>query len=133
MQLIVITVYAFFLYGRLYLSLSGMEKTITNSALTSENKGLQTILGSQFIVQLGLLTSLPMFMEIGLERGSRTVFADTIIMQLQLAAVFFTFSLGTRVHYYGRTILHGGAQYRATGRGFVIQHEPLGFVDGCGS
>jgi len=31
-------------------------------------------------------------------------------MQLQLASVFFTFSLGTRTHYFGRTVLHGGAK-----------------------
>lgn len=31
-------------------------------------------------------------------------------MQLQLCSVFFTFSLGTRTHYFGRTILHGGAK-----------------------
>lgn len=73
-------------------------------------------------------------------------------MQLQLCSVFFTFSLGTRTHYFGRTILHGGArasartlffmfivqlfryklispflesswvQYQATGRGFVVRH-----------
>ena len=43
-------------------------------------------------------------------------------MQLQLAAVFFTFSLGTRSHYFSRTLLHGGAKYRATGRGFVVRH-----------
>ncbi|KAL6621225.1 hypothetical protein ACP70R_033657 [Stipagrostis hirtigluma subsp. patula] len=42
--------------------------------------------------------------------------------QLQLAPVFFTFHLGTKTHYYGRTILHGGAKYRATGRGFVVRH-----------
>lgn len=42
---------------------------------------------------------------------------------MQLAAVFFTFSLGTKVHYYGRTVLHGGAKYRASGRGFVVKHE----------
>ncbi|KAL9314038.1 hypothetical protein ACSQ67_019490 [Phaseolus vulgaris] len=45
-----------------------------------------------------------------------------ITMQLQLCSVFFTFSLGTRTHYFGRTILHGGAKYRATGRGFVVRH-----------
>lgn len=33
-----------------------------------------------------------------------------ITMQLQLCSVFFTFSLGTRTHYFGRTILHGGAK-----------------------
>jgi hypothetical protein len=31
-------------------------------------------------------------------------------MQMQLCSVFFTFSLGTRTHYFGRTILHGGAK-----------------------
>lgn len=69
-----------------------------------------------------------------------------ITMQFQLCTVFFTFSLGTRTHYFGRTILHGGArvcvptlcplllhffynlliclcqQYQATGRGFVVRH-----------
>ncbi|KAL5066377.1 hypothetical protein RYX36_028114, partial [Vicia faba] len=42
---------------------------------------------------------------------------------LQLAPVFFTFSLGTKMHYFGRTLLHGGAKYRATGHGFVVQEE----------
>jgi len=36
--------------------------------------------------------------------------------------VFFTFSLGTKTHYYGTTLLHGGAEYRPTGRGFVVFH-----------
>lgn len=33
-----------------------------------------------------------------------------VTMQFQLCTVFFTFSLGTRTHYFGRTILHGGAK-----------------------
>uniref|UniRef100_A0A453J6K3 Glycosyl transferase 48 domain-containing protein n=1 Tax=Aegilops tauschii subsp. strangulata TaxID=200361 RepID=A0A453J6K3_AEGTS len=49
-------------------------------------------------------------------------FVSFITMQFQLCSVFFTFSLGTRTHYFGRTILHGGAKYRATGRGFVVRH-----------
>lgn len=35
-----------------------------------------------------------------------------VTMQFQLCSVFFTFSLGTRTHYFGRTILHGGARVR---------------------
>lgn len=66
--------------------------------------------------------ALPMMMEIGLERGFRNALTDFVLMQLQLASVFFTFSLGTKTHYYGRTLLHGGAQYRGTGRGFVVFH-----------
>ncbi|KAL0674545.1 hypothetical protein Bca4012_002526 [Brassica carinata] len=61
-------------------------------------------------------------MEIGLEEGFRSAIVDFFIMQLKLASVFFTFQLGTKSHYYGRTILHGGSKYRQTGRGFVVFH-----------
>ncbi|KAK9991306.1 hypothetical protein SO802_026291 [Lithocarpus litseifolius] len=121
-MMVVITVYVF-LYGRLYLSLSGLEKAIVKYATNKGDDALKAAMASQSLVQIGLLMALPMVMEMGLERGFRTAIGDMIIMQLQLAAVFFTFSLGTKVHYFGRTILHGGAKYRATGRGFVVRHE----------
>ncbi|CAA0822891.1 Callose synthase 5 [Striga hermonthica] len=121
-MLVVLTVYAC-LYGKLYLSLSGLEKTIVRFARAKGDDALTAVIASQSIVQLGILMTLPMIMEIGLERGFRTAAGDIIIMQLQLAAVFFTFSLGTKLHYFGRTLLHGGAKYRATGRGFVVKHE----------
>lgn len=120
-QMVVIIVYVF-LYGRLYLALSGLEFAIMKQARMRGNRALQAAMGSQSIVQLGLLMALPMFMGIGLERGFRSALGDFIIMQLQLCSVFFTFYLGTKSHYFGRTILHGGAKYRATGRGFVVRH-----------
>jgi callose synthase len=119
--MVVIIVYMF-LYGRIYLSLSGLEATIVRQAEMRGNRALESAMASQSVVQLGLLMALPMVMEIGLERGFRTALGDFIIMQLQLCAVFFTFSLGTKSHYFGRTVLHGGAKYRATGRGFVVRH-----------
>ncbi|XP_071914345.1 callose synthase 5 [Coffea arabica] len=121
-MLVVLAVYAF-LYGKLYLSLSGLEQSIIKFSRSRRDNALRTAMASQSIVQIGFLTMLPMVMEIGLERGFRTAAGDVIIMQLQLAPVFFTFSLGTKVHYFGRTIIHGGAKYRATGRGFVVRHE----------
>ncbi|XP_065866870.1 callose synthase 5-like [Euphorbia lathyris] len=121
-MMVVLTVYVY-LYGKLYLSLSGLESSIMKVARRKGNDPLKAAMASQSVVQLGLLMALPMVMEIGLERGFRTALGDIIIMQLQLCAVFFTFSLGTKAHYYGRTILHGGAKYRATGRGFVVRHE----------
>ncbi|XP_058095312.1 putative callose synthase 8 isoform X2 [Magnolia sinica] len=111
-----------FLYGQLYLILSGLEKALLTEARMQDIKSLETVLASQSFIQLGLLTGLPMLMEIGLEKGFRTALSDFILMQMQLAAVFFTFSLGTKCHYYGRTILHGGAKYRPTGRKFVVFH-----------
>ncbi|KAJ9153387.1 hypothetical protein P3X46_026832 [Hevea brasiliensis] len=117
----VLTVYVF-LYGRLYLVLSGLEEGLINQKAIRDNKPLQVALASQAFVQIGYLMALPMLMEIGLERGFRTALSEFILMQLQLAPVFFTFSLGTKTHYYGRTLLHGGAKYRPTGRGFVVFH-----------
>ncbi|KAE8075936.1 hypothetical protein FH972_014616 [Carpinus fangiana] len=117
-MVVILTVYAF-LWGRLYLALSGVEA----AANTKSNAALGTILNQQFIIQLGLFTALPMIVENSLELGFLPAIWDFLTMQLQLSSVFYTFSMGTRAHYFGRTILHGGAKYRATGRGFVVQHK----------
>ncbi|KAG8472699.1 hypothetical protein CXB51_034529 [Gossypium anomalum] len=92
-----------------WVSLSGLEEAILKYALARGNNSLRAAMASHLIT--------------GLERGFRTVFSDIIIMQFQLAAVFFTFFFRIRVHYFGRTISHGGAKYRATGRGSVVRHE----------
>ncbi|KAF5744039.1 callose synthase 7-like isoform X1 [Tripterygium wilfordii] len=117
----VLTVYIF-LYGRLYMVMSGLEKEILQNPDIHQSNALEQALATQSVFQLGLLLVLPMVMEIGLEKGFRTALGDLIIMQLQLASVFFTFQLGTKAHYFGKTILHGGSKYRATGRGFVVFH-----------
>nr|KAJ0207886.1 hypothetical protein LSAT_V11C500248170 [Lactuca sativa] len=96
-------------YTGLYLCLSGLEKAIMKSVKMQGDKALKVAMASQSVVQLGLLMALPMIMEIGLERGFRTALGDLIIMNLQLSAVFFTFSLGTKLHYFGRTILHAAS------------------------
>jgi callose synthase len=118
----VLAIYAF-LHGRLYLILSGLENSILQDKSIQDNiKTLENALASQSVFQLGLLLVLPMVMEVGLEKGFDIAVAEFVMMQLQLASVFFTFQLGTKIHYYGRTVLHGGAKYRPTGRGFVVYH-----------
>lgn len=117
----VLTVYVF-LYGRAYLALSGLDNAISVSAKKMGNTALNTALNAQFLVQIGVFTAIPMIMGFILELGLLKAVFSFITMQLQLCSVFFTFSLGTRTHYFGRTILHGGAKYRATGRGFVVRH-----------
>lgn len=120
-QISIIGIYIF-LYGQLYLVLSGLEKALLVEAKLQNIESLETALASQSFIQLGLLTGLPMVMEIGLEKGFLVAVKDFVLMQLQLAAVFFTFALGTKTHHYGRTILHGGAKYRPTGRKVVVFH-----------
>ncbi|XP_037492451.1 callose synthase 11 isoform X2 [Jatropha curcas] len=117
---VVLAVYAF-LWGRLYLALSGIERHAMKNI--DNNKALGAILNQQFVIQLGFFTALPMVMENTLEHGFLPAVWDFLTMQLQLSSLFYTFSMGTRSHFFGRTILHGGAKYRATGRGFVVQHK----------
>lgn len=117
----VLTVYIF-LYGRVYLALSGLDSAISLKAKMLGNTALNAALNAQFLVQIGIFTAVPMIMGFILELGLLKAVFSFVIMQLQLCSVFFTFSLGTKTHYFGRTILHGGAKYRATGRGFVVRH-----------
>ncbi|XP_020235766.1 callose synthase 10 [Cajanus cajan] len=117
----VLTVYIF-LYGRAYLAFSGLDESVSEEAKLEGNTALDAALNAQFLVQIGVFTAVPMIMGFILELGLLKAVFSFITMQLQLCSVFFTFSLGTRTHYFGRTILHGGAKYRATGRGFVVRH-----------
>lgn len=120
-MLTVLTVYIF-LYGKTYLALSGVGESIQNRADILQNTALNAALNTQFLFQIGIFTAVPMILGFILESGVLTAFVQFITMQFQLCSVFFTFSLGTRTHYFGRAILHGGAKYRATGRGFVVRH-----------
>ncbi|VVA96788.1 unnamed protein product [Arabis nemorensis] len=120
-MLTVLTVYIF-LYGRAYLALSGVGATIRERAILLDDTALTAALNAQFLFQIGVFTAVPMVLGFILEQGFLQAIVSFITMQFQLCTVFFTFSLGTRTHYFGRTILHGGARYQATGRGFVVEH-----------
>ncbi|XP_010257473.1 PREDICTED: callose synthase 9 [Nelumbo nucifera] len=120
-MLTVLTVYIF-LYGKAYLALSGVGEAIQDRAQITQNTALNAALNTQFLFQIGVFTAIPMILGFILEQGFLRAVVSFITMQFQLCSVFFTFSLGTRTHYFGRTILHGGARYQATGRGFVVRH-----------
>ncbi|KAK1589242.1 hypothetical protein Q3G72_031874 [Acer saccharum] len=120
-MLTVLTVYVF-LYGKIYLALSGVGETLQVRARITQNTALSAAMNTQFLIQIGAFTAVPMVLGVILEQGFLRACVSFITMQLQLCSVFFTFSLGTRTHYFGRTILHGGARYQATGRGFVVRH-----------
>ncbi|XP_010070013.2 callose synthase 12 [Eucalyptus grandis] len=111
--MVILTAYAF-LWGRLYLCPAASS--------SNDNKALGTIL-NLFVIQLCLFTAIPMIVESTLQHGFLQAMWDFMTKQLQLSSVFYTFSMGTRAHYFGRTILHGSAKYRPTGHGFVVDHK----------
>lgn len=103
-------------------ALSGVGEDIKDRASVTKNTALNAALNTQFLFQIGVFTAIPMILGFILEQGFLRAVVTFVTMQFQLCTVFFTFSLGTRTHYFGRTILHGGAKYHATGRGFVVRH-----------
>ncbi|CDY34913.1 BnaA01g32440D [Brassica napus] len=124
-MLTVLTLYIF-LYGKAYLAFSGVGATIRERAILVNNTALSAALSAQFLFQIGVFTAVPMILGFILEQGFLQALVSFTTMQFQLCTVFFTFSIGTRAHYFGRTLLHGGAsvcqQYQTTGRGFVVKH-----------
>ncbi|MCO5603415.1 hypothetical protein L7F22_057565 [Adiantum nelumboides] len=122
--IIVLTVYTF-LYGRLYLALSGLESALDEYVALQSSNPLQVALASECFVIFGFFMAAPVVAEIGLERGFRRAFRRFLTMQLKLASFFFTFSIGTKAHFFGRTLLHGRANFpqRADRHEFFLHHE----------
>ncbi|OWM91036.1 hypothetical protein CDL15_Pgr023369 [Punica granatum] len=120
--MVIWTMYVLF-WGKLYMALSGAE----DFQMGLDRDALRAILVIQ-LVQLVLFTGLPMIVDGSVEYGIYSAIWDFMISQLQLSSVFYTFSMGTRAHFFGRTILHGGAKYRGTGRGFVVMRESFASI-----
>lgn len=115
--IVIWTMYALF-WGNMYMALIGAEEF----RMGLDSNVVSRVLEIQ-LVQLVQMTGLPMIADGSVEYGIFSAIWDFIISQLQLSSIFYTFSMGTRAHFFGRTILHGGAKYQETGRGFVVMHE----------
>jgi len=80
--------------------MSGLEKFIMMDPQNQQNvKALEDALASQSICLLGFLLVFPMVMEVALEKGFHIVLGEFVIMQFQLASMFFAFQLGTKTHH----------------------------------
>jgi callose synthase len=68
MQMTVLTVYVF-LYGKVYLALSGIEDALKNKDNILGNKALEAALDTGFLFQIGLFAAVPLVMNFILEQG----------------------------------------------------------------
>ncbi|CAH0477295.1 unnamed protein product [Peronospora belbahrii] len=109
----------FFIYGKVYMALSGMDTFF----LEKGGLGIGGTLNTSWAFQFGFLLVVPVVAVVGVEQGFRHGVTYLLWNILTLGPLFFTFQMGTRMHYFDRTLVHGGAKYRATGRGFTIKHE----------
>ncbi|KDO28506.1 hypothetical protein SPRG_06745 [Saprolegnia parasitica CBS 223.65] len=114
----VFAIYAF-IYGKMYFCLSGMDKFY----LETGRMGISGVLNTSWALQFGFLLVVPVIAVVGVERGFRHGITYLLWNIMTLGPLFFTFQMGNRMHYFDRTLIHGGAKYRATGRGFTIKHE----------
>jgi callose synthase len=109
----------FFIYGKIYAALSGMDAFY----LQSGRLGVSGVLNTSWALQFGFLLVVPVIAVVGVERGFRHGLTYLLWNCMTLGPLFFTFQMGNRMHFFDRTLIHGGAKYRATGRGFTIKHE----------
>ncbi|TYZ58047.1 hypothetical protein PybrP1_010768 [[Pythium] brassicae (nom. inval.)] len=132
----IVTAYVY-MYCKVYMALSGVQSDIIFSMNSTEiiksNIGngfdervltdLKSVVNTQFYIQAGTFLMLPLmcvyFGEGGLVRGM----SRFIEMIITLGPAFFVFQVGTTMHYFDNNVLHGGAKYQATGRGFKITRE----------
>ena len=61
--------------------------------------------------------------QFGVERGFAPAVWEIGSLLFSGSPLYFIFHIQTRAHYFTQTIMCGGAQYRATGRGFAIKHD----------
>ena len=71
-----LTIYVF-LYDRLYLILSGLEKELSTER-DLQNNPIKEALASQSFMHIGYLLSLPTMMQTSLESGFRSALTDFI-------------------------------------------------------
>lgn len=72
---------------------------------------------------MGLLNTMPILATIMVEKGLLASLGEVLQVFLTGGPMYFMFHIQTRAHYFYQTVLAGGAQYRATGRGFVTHHS----------
>eukprot|EP00611_Tribonema_gayanum_P022138 TRINITY_DN4392_c0_g1_i1.p1 TRINITY_DN4392_c0_g1~~TRINITY_DN4392_c0_g1_i1.p1 ORF type:complete len:2193 (+),score=1022.20 TRINITY_DN4392_c0_g1_i1:563-6580(+) len=72
---------------------------------------------------MGVLNTLPMLATLMVEKGLRAALVVVGQVFVSGGPMYFMFHIQTRAHYFYQTLLAGGAQYRATGRGFVTHHS----------
>jgi hypothetical protein len=76
----------------------------------------------QWLVQLGLLSVVPLLALHALEAGAARALWRTLKMFAMLSPVFFMFEIATKAYHFDAALTFGRQGYLATGRDFVIRH-----------
>ena len=99
-----------------------MTETQTSLSLSKEEGGYYN---SIYALQLGLLTILPLFLKMTIDRGVRDGISYTLSTLIQGSWAFNVFTMGTKGYNYMRALIFGQAQYIGTERGYVLQNASM--------
>lgn len=99
-----------------------MTETQTTLSLSKEEGGYYN---SIYAIQLGLLTVLPLFLKMVMDRGLRDGIEYTASSLVRGSWAFNIFAMTTKGYNYMVGLLFGKAQYIATERGFVLQNANM--------
>ncbi|GAB9468562.1 hypothetical protein Gpo141_00005878 [Globisporangium polare] len=111
-------------YAKLYVA---THEEIQVSAVKTSNSlsALATVMSTQYILQFGMLTTLPLLATLIVEFGFKEACFRVLELISTLGIVFYVFLTGTKAHFYDVALIRGGSKYRGTGRGFAITRDPM--------
>ncbi|KAL4118542.1 hypothetical protein PRIC2_010867 [Phytophthora ramorum] len=121
--LTVLCVYVY-AYCKLYVA-THSEVEITAIMKTGSLDSLASVMTTQYLLQFGMLTTLPLFATLFVEFGFKQASLKVIELVSTLGIVFYVFLTGTKAHFYDVALIRGGSKYRGTGRGFSITRDPM--------
>eukprot|EP00658_Telonema_sp_P-2_P083187 TRINITY_DN8943_c0_g1_i8.p1 TRINITY_DN8943_c0_g1~~TRINITY_DN8943_c0_g1_i8.p1 ORF type:complete len:2058 (+),score=512.22 TRINITY_DN8943_c0_g1_i8:149-6322(+) len=121
-----VTIYIF-LYLNTLLAMIVVDPCSSDDPKLSQSScgALVQVLNAIWLLQIGIANTLPLLCTRGLQKGWKFAIWEFIKMHFEGGPVFFLFGIQTKAHYFLQTLLYGGARYRATGRGFMLHHEPF--------
>ncbi|DAZ92454.1 TPA: hypothetical protein N0F65_000238 [Lagenidium giganteum] len=121
-----LTVFCVYIYAYAKLYITTHDDIEAMAAITSGSlDALATVINTQYILQFGFLTVLPLMATLVVEFGfKQALFKNTELIGA-LGVVFYTFLTGTKAHAFDSALIRGGSKYRATGRGFSITRDPM--------
>jgi callose synthase len=121
--LTVLCVYVY-AYCKLYVATHSEVET-TAIMKTGSLDSLASVMTTQYLLQFGMLTTLPLFATLFVEFGAKQATLKVIELISTLGIVFYVFLTGTKAHFYDVALIRGGSKYRGTGRGFSITRDPM--------
>ncbi|TDH72720.1 hypothetical protein CCR75_002515 [Bremia lactucae] len=121
-----LTVFCVYVYAYCKLYVATHSEVEMAAIMTTDSlNSLASVMTTQYLLQFGMLTTLPLFATLFVEFGFQQACFKVVELVTTLGIVFYVFLTGTKAHFYDVALIRGGSKYRGTGRGFSITRDPM--------